>query len=381
MDELLPEIFAAIREVCLRKLRKRPFDVQLMGGIVMHRGMIAEMKTGEGKTIAIAFPSILNGFTGNGVHVISVNEYLTKRDYEFLKPVYEAFNLSVGCVNDESCGDNKVEFDCDITYCTNNKIAFTYLTDNMVLSLSQKQIRRKLYFAIVDEIDRILIDEARTPLIISDMGEKSTHSYSQIYDIFKKLQKKVKFEAGVHYTEDIKNRNAYLTSLGFKILEEEIQKEGLIEGSLFDDNNLGIYHLIVNITKAIWGMKNNKDYVVKKDEVQIICEFTGRLMPSRRFSDGLHQALEAVNEVSVKEENVTKAIISHTNFFRLYKKLAGASGTAKPEENEFQDIYNLKIIEIPPNKPCIRKDDKLVNIYFSKADMYEDVIEESKRKT
>ena len=364
LDDILPEAFAALREASARVLNMRHFPVQIIGGIVLHQGRIAEMKTGEGKTLVATLPAYLNALTGKGVHIVTVNDYLARRDSEWMGKLYRFMGLSVGLIVHDLDGDQRrAAYACDITYGTNNEMGFDYLRDNMVIYAEQR-VQRGHNFAIVDEVDSILIDEARTPLIISGMGDKSTDLYKITNDFAKKLKMfKVKeIEAKTNYEDivgedddyivDEKAGTASLTKNGIKKAEAFFGVENLA-----DMENLTIQHHIDLAIKAIGVMKRDVDYVVSDGQVLIVDEFTGRIMHGRRYSDGLHQAIEAKENVKVERESKTLATITFQNYFRLYKKLSGMTGTAMTEEGEFQEIYTLDVIEIPTNKPMIRVDE------------------------
>lgn len=364
LDDILPEAFAALREASARVLNMRHFPVQIIGGIVLHQGRIAEMKTGEGKTLVATLPAYLNALTGKGVHIVTVNDYLARRDSEWMGKLYRFMGLSVGLIVHDLDGDQRrAAYACDITYGTNNEMGFDYLRDNMVIYAEQR-VQRGHHFAIVDEVDSILIDEARTPLIISGMGDKSTDLYKITNDFAKKLKMfKVKeIEAKTNYEDivgedddyivDEKAGTASLTKNGIKKAEAFFGVENLA-----DMENLTIQHHIDLAIKAIGVMKRDVDYVVSDGQVLIVDEFTGRIMHGRRYSDGLHQAIEAKENVKVERESKTLATITFQNYFRLYKKLSGMTGTAMTEEGEFQEIYTLDVIEIPTNKPMIRVDE------------------------
>ena len=364
LDDILPEAFAALREASARVLNMRHFPVQIIGGIVLHQGRIAEMRTGEGKTLVATLPAYLNALSGKGVHIVTVNDYLARRDSEWMGKLYRFMGLSVGLiVHDLDGSQRRAAYACDITYGTNNEMGFDYLRDNMVIYAEQR-VQRGHNFAIVDEVDSILIDEARTPLIISGMGDKSTDLYKITNDFAKKLKMfKVKeIEAKTNYEDivgedddyivDEKAGTASLTKNGIKKAEAFFGVENLA-----DMENLTIQHHIDLAIKAIGVMKRDVDYVVQDGQVLIVDEFTGRIMHGRRYSDGLHQAIEAKENVKVERESKTLATITFQNYFRLYKKLSGMTGTAMTEEGEFQEIYTLDVIEIPTNKPMIREDE------------------------
>lgn len=345
LDQLLPEAFAAVREAAKRTLGQRHFDVQLMGGIVLHEGRIAEMKTGEGKTLAATLPAYLNALAGRGVHVVTVNDYLARRDAEWMGQIYRFLGLTVGViVHGLDFHERSEAYRCDITYGTNNEFGFDYLRDNMVAD-PKHLVQRELYYAIVDEVDSILIDEARTPLIISGMAEDSSSHYQAFARIVPKLQPET------DYTVDEKARTAAMTEAGVAKVERMLGID-----NLFDDRNFSLNHYLIQALKAYTLFKRDRDYVVKDGEVIIVDEFTGRLMPGRRYSDGLHQAIEAKENVKVAQESQTLASITFQNYFRMYEKLAGMTGTAATEEEEFRKIYGMDVVVIPTNKPMIRVD-------------------------
>lgn len=345
LDDILPEAFAVVREASKRVLGMRHFDVQLIGGITLHRGNIAEMRTGEGKTLVATLPVYLNALTGKGVHVVTVNDYLAKRDSEWMGKLYRALGLSVGLiVANLDYNQRKLAYASDITYGTNNEFGFDYLRDNMVIHAEQ-MVQRPLNYAIVDEVDSILIDEARTPLIISGPGERSTDSYYTLAKVVPQLV------AGEDYTIDEKQKTIAPTESGIAKVEKMLKIE-----NLYDSANLELNHLLNASLRAYAMMHRDKDYVVKDGQVVIVDEFTGRLMFGRRYSDGLHQAIEAKEGLKVERESQTLASNTFQNYFRMYEKLAGMTGTAKTEEQEFNNIYGLEVYEIPPNKPLLRKD-------------------------
>ncbi len=363
-DQILPDAFAVCREASWRVLGMKHFPVQIIGGIVLHQGRIAEMRTGEGKTLVATLPAYLNGLTGNGVHVVTVNDYLARRDSEWMGKLYRYLGLTVGLIaHDISNEERKAAYNCDITYGTNNELGFDYLRDNMVVYKEQK-VQRGHAFAVVDEVDSILIDEARTPLIISGKGDKSTDLYAKA-NTFAKTLKIHKFaevdtkedmenffaENNIDYIVDEKQKTATLTQNGVKKAEEFFGLENLT-----DPENLTIQHHINQAIKANGVMKNDVDYVVKDGEILIVDEFTGRLMYGRRFNEGLHQAIEAKEGVKIQNESKTLATITFQNYFRLYTKLSGMTGTAQTEAEEFEEIYKLDVVEIPTNKPLARQD-------------------------
>ena len=350
LDDLLVEAFATVREAAKRTLKQRHFDVQLIGGMVLHQGDISEMKTGEGKTLVATLPVYLNALAGKGVHVVTVNDYLAKRDSEWMGQVYTFLGLTVGViVHDMNDEQRKAAYTCDVTYGTNNELGFDYLRDNMKMRMSE-MVQRGHAYAIVDEVDSILIDEARTPLIISGPLEDRAGLY-QAVDAFMKDLEKEDFEL------DEKQRQVSLTEAGNEKMEKLLTEAGLMKGSMYDIDNVSIVHHVNQALKAHKLFQRDKDYIVKGGQVVIIDEFTGRMMPGRRYSEGLHQALEAKEHVEVQPENQTLASITFQNYFRLYKKLAGMTGTALTEANEFLDIYGLEVIEIPTNVVVKRLDD------------------------
>lgn len=368
LDDILPEVFAVVREASRRVLGMRHFDVQLIGGIVLHRGNIAEMCTGEGKTLVATAPVYLNALEGKGVHVITVNDYLAKRDSEWMGQVYKFLGLSVGLiVHDLDFQQRKIAYNSDITYGTNNEFGFDYLRDNMVTSLDQ-MVQRPLHYCLIDEVDSILIDEARTPLIISGPGQKSTDNYYVMAKLVPHLKK------DEDYTIDEKQKTVAPTEAGVAKMEKMLHVE-----NLYDAENLELNHLFVQALRAQTMMQRDKDYVVKDGEVVIVDEFTGRLMYGRRYSDGLHQAIEAKEGLEVQRESQTLATITFQNYFRMYDKLAGMTGTAKTEEQEFIKIYGLPVIQIPTNKPIQRKD--LPDVVFkTKRGKYRAVVKEVERR-
>jgi preprotein translocase subunit SecA len=364
LEDLLPEAFATVREAAKRTLGMRHFDVQLVGGMVLHEGKIAEMKTGEGKTLVGTLPVYLNALLGKGVHVVTVNDYLAQRDSGLMGQVYEFLGLTVGCnLHGLTHAQKQEAYACDITYGTNNEFGFDYLRDNMVL-YKEQMVQRPLYFAIIDEVDSILVDEARTPLIISGQAAKSTEMYFAADRFVSRLKQEEDF------TVDIKLRNVTLTEAGV----EKAEKAFAIE-NLFDHANVLLNHHIQQALKAHNIMKRDVDYVVQDEEVVIVDEFTGRLMAGRRYSDGLHQAIEAKEQIKVQNESMTLATITFQNYFRMYRKLAGMTGTAKTEEEEFKKIYGLEVVQIPTNRTNIRKDQPDV-VYKSENGKFKAVVEE-----
>ena len=383
LDDILPEAFATCREAASRVLNMKHFPVQIIGGIVLHQGRIAEMKTGEGKTLVATLPAYLNALAGKGVHIVTVNDYLARRDSEWMGKLYRFLGLSVGLIVHECTNEErKAAYAADITYGTNNEMGFDYLRDNMVLYANQR-VQRGHSFAIVDEVDSILIDEARTPLIISGQGDKSTDLY-KIADSFakslkmvtvKELDTKVNAEdvvdADGDFVVDEKARSATLTKRGIAKAEKFFNIENLM-----DAENITILHHIEQAIRAIGVMKRDVDYVVKDGEVLIVDEFTGRIMLGRRYSEGLHQAIEAKEGVKVERESKTLATITFQNYFRLYSKLSGMTGTAMTESPEFQDIYSLDVVAIPTNKPMIRVDEPDV-LYKTEQAKFNAIIEQT----
>ena len=368
LDELLPEAFAAVREASKRTLNMRHFDVQLIGGYVLHKGSIAEMKTGEGKTLVATLPVYLNALTGKGVHVITVNDYLAKRDTEWMGQIYKFLGLTVGTIvqgMDEMA--RKQAYGSDVTYGTNNEFGFDYLRDNMKF-MEKELVQRELNFSIVDEVDSILIDEARTPLIISGPSEQSTHLYAKVNGIIPNLKNET------DYSIDEKARSTTLTEDGVAHAEKLLKVD-----NLYDPKYIELLHHVNQALKAHALFKRDVDYVVKNNEVIIVDEFTGRLMPGRRYSDGLHQALEAKERVKIENENQTLASITFQNYFRMYDKLAGMTGTADTEADEFKKIYDLDVMVIPTNKMMVRNDQPDL-IYKTQKEKYEAAIEEIKEK-
>ena len=385
LDDILPEAFAVVREASKRVLGMRHFDVQLIGGIILHQGRIAEMKTGEGKTLVATLPVYLNALTGEGVHVITVNDYLAKRDSEWMGKLYKFLGLSVGLViAGMNPAEKQVAYGCDVTYGTNNEFGFDYLRDNMVIYKNQL-VQRKLKYAIVDEIDSILIDEARTPLIISGRGAESSNLYQKADRFVKKLQPKIIIEEDdkdleqsednekYDYIVDLKSKSATLTQKGIKKAEQEFNLENF--------NDLENSELVHDVNQALHAngiMKRDKDYIVKDGQVLIVDEFTGRIMYGRRYNNGLHQAIEAKEHVKINDESKTLATITFQNYFRMYEKLSGMTGTAMTEEAEFEEIYKLDVVEIPTNKPMIRKDNPDI-IYKNEDVKFKAVIEDIKQ--
>ncbi|MFQ5622990.1 MAG: preprotein translocase subunit SecA [Paracoccaceae bacterium] len=368
LDELLPEAFACAREASVRTLGLRPFDVQLMGGIFLHEGNIAEMKTGEGKTLVATLPVYLNALTGRGVHVVTVNDYLARRDAEWMGRIYDFLGLSVGVIVPGTDGsEKKAAYAADVTYATNNELGFDYLRDNMRSELSE-MAQRDHFFAIVDEVDSILIDEARTPLIISGPTEDRTEMYKTIDALIPELTEE-------HYELDEKARSTTLTEAGNEFVEKRLHETGLLEEnqSLYDPESATLVHHVNQGLRAHVLFKRDKDYIVRKGEVMLIDEFTGRMMPGRRLSEGLHQAIEAKEHVDIRPENVTLASVTFQNYFRLYDKLSGMTGTALTEAEEFMEIYGLGVVEVPTNVPVIRIDND-DQVYRTAREKYDAIV-------
>jgi preprotein translocase subunit SecA len=377
LDELLPEAFAVVREAALRTLKMRHFDVQLIGGIALHKGMIAEMRTGEGKTLMATLPAYLNSLSGEGVHIVTVNEYLAQRDSDWMAPVYRFLGLSVGVIkNSQSQVDKRAAYGCDITYGTNNEFGFDYLRDNLAYRLEER-VQRTLSFAVVDEVDSILIDEARTPLIISGPAEESTELYLKINQLVPSLVRQKEEDGPGDYSVEEKTKQVHLTEAGHEHVEQQMLGAGLLkEGeSLYDPANIRLMHHLTAALRAHALYKRDVEYIVRGGEVIIVDEFTGRTMPGRRWSDGLHQAVEAKENVRVREENQTVASITFQNFFRLYKKLSGMTGTADTEAPEFMQIYGLEVVVIPTHRPMVRKDGADF-VYLTQADKFKAIVED-----
>ena len=372
LDDILVDAFATVREGAKRTLKQRHFDVQLMGGVVLHRGMISEMGTGEGKTLVATLPVYLNALPAKGVHVITVNDYLAKRDAEWMGQIYRFLGLTVGCIqsglNDV---DRRAAYACDVTYGTNNEFGFDYLRDNMKYAI-EDMVHRDFNYAIVDEVDSILIDEARTPLIISGPGQERTDLYDRVDKVIPGLSED-------HYEKDEKQRSITLTDVGTEYAEELLREHGILtEGGLYDLHNMSLVHHLNQALKAHHIFTRDVQYLVKDGRIQLIDEFTGRVMEGRRLSDGLHQAIEAKEGVDVQNENQTLASITFQNYFRMYPKLAGMTGTALTEAEEFGEIYGLDVIEVPPNVPRIRIDghDEVYRTAEEKYDAIVDLIAE-----
>src|SRR5213083_1258603 len=388
LEQLLPEAFAVVREAAKRTLRMRHFDVQLVGGMVLHTGKIAEMKTGEGKTLVATLPAYLNALEGKGVHVVTVNDYLARRDSEWMGRLYRFLGMSVGVIQHELTDQQRqFAYGADITYGTNNEFGFDYLRDNMKFELAS-MVQRGHNYAIVDEVDSILIDEARTPLIISGPAEESTDLYYEVDRIVPRLkpgavtrgdtkaEEREALEATGDYLVDEKHKTVTLTESGMAKSEQMLGNR-LQPGGLYDPANMPLLHHINQSLRAHALYKRDVDYMVKDGEVVIVDEFTGRLMPGRRYSDGLHQALEAKENVKIERENQTLATITFQNYFRMYAKLAGMTGTAETEAEEFYKIYKLEVVAIPPNKPLIRTEYPDV-IYRTEREKYNAVVNEIK---
>ena len=379
LDDILPYAFAIVREASERVMKMRHFDEQILGGIALHYGKIAEMKTGEGKTLVATLPAYLNCLTNNGVHIITVNDYLAKRDCAWMSKLYEVLGLSTGVIlSGQSFDEKKAAYNSDIIYGTNNEFGFDYLRDNMVFSLKEK-VQGKLNFAVVDEVDSILIDEARTPLIISGATDESSKVYKQINKFVSSMKQGLEDDENSDFFLDEKSKQAFLTEKGHETYENLLIKNKLIsEGtSLYDANNINLLHYIGTALRAHFLFSKNVDYIVENSKVIIIDEFTGRKMPGRRWGDGLHQAIEAKEYLTIENENQTLASITFQNYFRLYEKLSGMTGTADTESQEFQEIYNLEVIIIPTNKKMIRNDFGDL-VYLTMKEKFDAIIEDVK---
>ena len=377
VDDLLPEAFAVVREAAQRTLKMRHFDVQLIGGTVLHKGMIAEMRTGEGKTLMATLAAYLNALPGEGVHIVTVNEYLAQRDADWMGPVYRFLGLTVGVIkNAQSPPEKREAYACDITYGTNNEFGFDYLRDNLAFRLEDK-VQRKLAYAVVDEVDSILIDEARTPLIISGPAEESTELYLRINKLVPRLKKQLEEDGPGDFSVEEKTKQVHVTEEGHEHVEQLMLQDGLLrEGeSLYDPSNIRLMHHLNAALRAQALYRRDVEYIVRQGEVIIVDEFTGRTMQGRRWSDGLHQAVEAKEGVRVREENQTVASITFQNYFRLYKKLAGMTGTADTEAPEFLQIYGLEVVVIPTHRPMIRKDHADF-VYLTQNDKFKAIIED-----
>jgi preprotein translocase subunit SecA len=375
LDQLLPEAFAVVREAARRTLKMRHFDVQLIGGATLHQGKISEMRTGEGKTLVATLPAYLNALPGEGVHVVTVNEYLAQRDADWMGPIYRFLGLTVGVIkNSQDSVEKRAAYGCDITYGTNNEFGFDYLRDNLAFRLEDR-VQRTLSYAIVDEVDSILIDEARTPLIISGPAEESTEVYVRINQLVPRLTRQQVEDGPGDYAVDEKQKQVHLTELGHEHVEQLMAEAGLLREaeSLYDTANIRLMHHLNAALRAHALYKRDVEYIVRGGEVIIVDEFTGRTMPGRRWSDGLHQAVEAKEGVRVREENQTVASITFQNYFRLYKKLAGMTGTADTEAPEFLQIYGLEVVVIPTHRPMVRKDHPDY-VYLTQKDKFEAII-------
>lgn len=381
IERILPEAFAVVREASVRTLGLRHYDAQMIGGITLHQGKIAEMKTGEGKTLVSTLPAYLNAVSGESVHIVTVNEYLAERDAEWMRPIYEFLGLTVGCIKSEqNPRERKESYESDIVYGTNNEFGFDYLRDNLAFE-KENQSQGSLGFAIVDEVDSILIDEARTPLIISGRAEDSTELYQSINKIVPRLSAAVDEEDTRDFTVDEKTKQIYLTELGHSNVEMILNEMGLLElgESLYDPQNIRLMHHINAAIRAHKLFQKDVDYIVKEGDVVIVDEFTGRTMAGRRWSDGLHQAVEAKESLRIKEENQTIASITFQNYFRLYNKLSGMTGTADTEAFEFQQIYGLEVVVIPTHDPMIRKDMPDL-VYLNQDGKFRNIIKDIKEK-
>ena len=367
LDDILPEVFAVVREVAKRTIGLRHFDVQLIGGIVLHQGMIAEMKTGEGKTLVATLAAYLNSLSDDPVHIVTVNDYLAKRDSQWMGKVYKFLGLSVGCITSET--EYKIraeEYNCDIVYATNNEIGFDYLRDNLKNSYESLCFKKE-GFAIVDEVDSILIDEARTPLVISGQSDNPIEIYPKINSIINFLKEE-------DYEINEEGKSVLLTSKGMEVAEKLLLNNNLIQGGTLQDlDNMGLNHNIIQALRAHYLFIKDKDYIIKEKTIIIIDDLSGRPMEGRRYGDGLHQAIEAKEGLSIQKENQTIASITYQNFFRTYNKLSGMTGTAKTEAPEFEGIYNLSVVEIPPNLP-VNRNDRNDEIYMTKKEKYDAVL-------
>ncbi len=377
LDSLLPEAFAAVREASRRTLKMRHFDVQLIGGIALHQGKIAEMRTGEGKTLVATLPAYLNALPSEGMHIVTVNEYLAQRDADWMGPIYRFLGLTVGVIkNAQSAEEKRAAYGCDITYGTNNEFGFDYLRDNLAFRLDDR-VQRGLAYAVVDEVDSILIDEARTPLIISGPAEESTELYLRINELVPRLKRQKEENGPGDFSVDEKTKQCQLTEDGHEKVENLMVEAGLLRDgeSLYSAANIRLMHHLDAALRANALYKRDVEYIVRGGEVIIVDEFTGRTMPGRRWSDGLHQAVEAKEGVRVREENQTVASITFQNYFRLYKKLSGMTGTADTEAPEFLQIYGLEVVVIPTHKPMVRKDNPDF-VYLSQKDKFQAIIED-----
>ena len=383
LDEILPEAFAVVREAATRVMGMRHFDVQLMGGIALHEGRIAEMRTGEGKTLTATLAAYLNALAGKGVHVVTVNDYLAARDANWMRPLYEFLGLSVGVIySQQPQPEKRKAYACDITYGTNNEYGFDYLRDNMAFRLEDR-VQRGLFYAIVDEVDSILIDEARTPLIISGPAADSSELYRQMNTLIPKLQPQREEEgedgqkAEGHYYIDEKQRQVELTEDGHQLIESLLVENNLLEAgeSLYAAHNLTLLHHVHAALKAHALFHKDRQYVVQNDQIVIVDEHTGRTMPGRRWSEGIHQAVEAKEGVRIQQENQTLASTTFQNYFRLYEKLAGMTGTADTEAMEFRQIYGMDVVVVPTNRPMVRKDANDL-VYLTLQEKFDAIVEE-----
>ena len=374
LNELLEDAYAAIREASKRTLGLRHFDEQLLGGIALHEGKISEMKTGEGKTLVSTLPAYLNSLTGEPVYIVTVNDYLAERDSKWMGSIYEFLGLTVGFVNSTVAPDQRRSvYECDIIYGTNNELGFDYLRDNMAFS-SDEKCQTSLNYAIIDEVDSVLIDEARTPLIISGSSNKTNNTYSVINKIIRKFLSENNTN---YYNLEEKQKSVSLTESGQSAIENLLLSSNLIQSSsdIYNANNIQLFSHIDSSLRAHLIYKKDKDYVIENNEVVIIDEFTGRKMAGRRWSEGLHQAIEAKENVSIKQENQTYAAITFQNYFRMFNKICGMTGTADTEAEEFSQIYNLEVVQIPPHKKMIR-DDKVDLVFLTEKEKYDRIIHE-----
>ncbi len=379
LDEILPYAYALVREASERVMQMRHFDEQILGGIALHKGKIAEMKTGEGKTLVATLPAYLNSLSNNGVHIITVNDYLAKRDCDWMSKLYESLGLSTGVIlSGQNTEEKKIAYESDIIYGTNNEFGFDYLRDNMVFS-SEDKVQNKLNFAVVDEVDSILIDEARTPLIISGATDESSKIYKKINSFVKNLKKGLEDDENCDFFLDEKSKQAFLTENGHETYEKLLLENNAIskEASLYDANNINLLHYINTALRAHYLYFKNIDYIIEESKIVIIDEFTGRKMPGRRWGDGLHQAIEAKEKLNIENENQTLASITFQNYFRLYENLSGMTGTADTEAQEFQEIYSLEVVVIPTNKKMVRNDYGDL-VYLTMKEKFNAIIEDVK---
>ncbi len=377
LAEIVGEAFAVVREAARRTLGMRHFDVQLLGGMALHDGKIAEMRTGEGKTLVATLAAYLNALGGNGVHVVTVNEYLAQRDSDWMGPVFKFLGLTVGVIrNAQSSAEKRAAYACDITYGTNNEFGFDYLRDNLAFRLEDR-VQRGLNFAIIDEVDSILIDEARTPLIISGPAEESTDLYLAINKLVPRLERQKQEDGPGDYSVDEKQRQVNLTEAGHERVEQLMIEADLLKPgeSLYDAANIRLMHHVSASLRAHALYKRDVEYIVRNGEVVIVDEFTGRTMPGRRWSEGLHQAIEAKEGVKVREENQTVASITFQNYFRLYRKLSGMTGTADTEAPEFLQIYGLEVCVVPTHRPMVRQDHSDF-VYLTQKDKFQAIVED-----